>query len=298
MSSTHFNPAGEVDVQHTGAEVMNEEGSVLWLIEGDVGYCEEEYLSDEEAVAAEEVSSDEESEPSGSSIEEDDVEEEEESSDIEEGVGDEQYAGSDAEDEQAEDEVLSEEDCYLGSDDEVQSALASEYSEQHEGSQSIEGGEHIVGYVHNATAAHTNHGDQVFDINQVAVQRETSSYIENGNVDYSNSNGSNYEHHGGYTYPQYTTYAEAITYEEAVVKKPGMMRRFTDKAKANMKDEEKRRKALHVIQTGAQFTRFGRVVTEFQTSGPEIMHARANGKKAVGKKVAKLAVKAAAKALL
>jgi hypothetical protein len=333
MSSTHFIPAGAADVYHTDAACMDGEETVPWMNEGDIEYCEEGHPSDGEAVADEEVSSDEESEPSASSMDEDDVEEEEEGRDSEEGGEDEQYAESNVEDEEAEDEEWSqhdeeyqhrdydqsaiedseeerdsvmsgessednEEGCYLGSDDEVESALASQYSEQHEGSQDIESGEHLQAYLHNATAVRVNSSDELFDMSQVAVQRETTSYIEHGDIDYSNHNGGNYEHQSEYTCPQYTTYAEATTYEETIVKKPGMIRRFTDKAKANMKDEEKRRKALHIIQTGAQFTRFGRVVTEVQTSGPEIMHARATGKKAVGKKVAKAAVKVAVKALL
>jgi hypothetical protein len=181
MSSTHFNPAGEADVHHIDSADVSGEGSVPWLNEGDVEYCEEESLSNGEAVADEEVSSDEESEASESSMVEDDVEEEEEGSDNEECEEDEQYAGSDAEDEEAEDEecsqhheedehrdddqssiedleiergsvmlgessddeVLSEDNCYLGSDDEVESALILGYSEQREDSQSIEGGEYL-----------------------------------------------------------------------------------------------------------------------------------------------------------
>ncbi|KAH7070492.1 hypothetical protein BKA63DRAFT_493518 [Paraphoma chrysanthemicola] len=169
--------------------------------------------------------------------------------------------------------------------------------EVHEVNPQVKGARHAASHTLSAAVAHAGHSNQRCEMNKVAVQCSTANYTAHDVIIYSNHA---MEHHESEhtTHVESTAYAEPTSSNSDHVKKPGVMRRFTDKAKANMKDEEKRNKAIHMIQTGAQSTRFGRVIDEVATSGTEIMDARKKGTIAVGRKVAQVVVKVAVKAYL
>ncbi|KAH7082189.1 hypothetical protein FB567DRAFT_551171 [Paraphoma chrysanthemicola] len=332
MSFTNSSLAGEINLQSTDTVRVNGQEGARLLSQKD-GKSGEEYAdadgeydedgevsADDESVDSESDEEEEEADYSVQDSENDEIDgSDEDNIEVEAESSSEQEEGDDSE--EAEERLVTKSDvhCQIEVPGETESRVKSEESseqqhaleshvkvanasthrkfEVHEVNQQVKGALHAASHALSAVVAHAGHGNQRCDMSKVAVQCNTSSYTAHGDINYFDHA---IEHHESEytTRSESTTYAESITSQPVHNKKPGVMRGFTDKAKANLKDEEKRNSAIHMIQTGAQSARFGRVIDEVATSGTEIMDARKKGKMAVGKKVAQVAVKVAAKAYL